>query len=136
MFMTTYVMSIKKEYGMNLLGRKSLWEYRRRKSKIDIGDRIVLYATAPDSELIGEFIVGEIITGDPSRVWEKTKEDVCYQKNEVVSYLESGDFPIAFKVANPKKYQQAIPAHRILSFRPPMSYCKASKELLSLLESL
>ncbi len=134
--MATYVMSIKKEYGMNLLEHKAFWEYRRRKSRIDIGDRIILYATAPSRELIGEFIVEEITTGNPSEVWEKTKEDVCYKKNEVMSYLESGNFPIAFKVANPKKYKQAIPSYNIPFFRPPMSYCKASKELLYLLESL
>lgn len=53
-----------------------------------------------------------------------------------MSYLESGNFSIVFKVANPKKYRQAIPSYKIPSFRHPMSYCKASKELLSLLESL
>ncbi|MDO8467818.1 MAG: hypothetical protein Q7S56_02640 [Nanoarchaeota archaeon] len=131
--MVTYVMSIKKEYGMNLLEHKALWEYRRRKSRIDVGDRILLYATAPDSELIGEFIVGEVITGSPNDVWEKTKKDVCYQKNEVVPYLESGDFPISFKVNKPKKYQQAISIYKIPFFRPPMSYCKAQNELLSFL---
>ena len=134
--MATYLISIKKEYGINLLELKALWEYRRRKSRISIGDRIILYATAPDSELIGEFFVGEIITGNSDEVWEKTKEDVCYKKNEVISYLESGDSPIAFRVANPKKYQQAIPSYKIPFFRPPMSYCKASEELISLLESL
>jgi len=136
MFMETYVMSIKKEYGINLLECESLWEYRRRKSRINVGDRVVLYATLPNRELIGEFFVGEIVTGSPNEVWEKTKEDVCYQKEEVLPYLESGDFPIAFKVANPKKYQQAIPIHKIPFFRPPISYCKAPVELLPLLESL
>ena len=50
---------------------------------------MVLYATAPNRELIGEFFVGEIVTGSPNEVWEKTKEDVCYQKEEVLPYLES-----------------------------------------------
>jgi len=134
--MEAYVLSIKKEYGMNLLECKALWEYRRRKSRINVGDKLVLYATAPNRELIGEFFVGEIVTGSPNEVWEKTKGDVCYQEDEVMPYLESGDFPIAFKVTNPKKYQQAIPIDKIPLFRSPMSYCKASKELLSLIESL
>ncbi|MBS3160025.1 hypothetical protein J4436_04520 [Candidatus Woesearchaeota archaeon] len=56
--MMAYIMSIKKDYGLNLLEHKSLWEYGRRKSRINIGDRIILYATAPDNKLIGEFIVG------------------------------------------------------------------------------
>ena len=132
----SYVMSIKKEYGLNLLNRNSMWEYRRRKSKIKTGDKIILYATSPDKELIGEFIVGKIITGSANEIWEKTKEDICYQEDEVVSYLKSGDFLIAFKVTKPKKYQQAIDKHKLPSSRPPMSYCKAPEELLSLLESL
>lgn len=132
--MATYVMSIKKEYGMNLLEHKALWEYRRRKSRIDVGDRIILYATAPDSELIGEFIVGEIINGNPSEVWEKTKDDICYKKEEVISYLESGNFPIAFRASNPRTYSSPVSIDKIPFFRPPMSYCKASVELLSLLD--
>jgi hypothetical protein len=40
--------------------------------------------------LIGEFIAGEIITGSSNEVWEKIKEDICYQKDEVISCLESG----------------------------------------------
>ena len=126
-----YVMSIKKEYGTNLLNKKSLWEYRKKKSKIKTGDKIILYATAPDKELIGEFIVGEIITGDSNEVWEKTKQDVCYSMGEVVPYLESGDFPIAFQVISPLLYQKAIPLAKIPFFKPPMSYCKASEQLIS-----
>ncbi|MBS3065644.1 hypothetical protein J4229_01205 [Candidatus Pacearchaeota archaeon] len=134
--MAVYVMSIKKEYGMNLLELKSLWEYRRRKSKISVGDKIILYAVAPDSELIGEFIVGGILTGTSHELWEKTKEDICYKKEEVISYLESGNFPIAFRVSNPRTYDPPVSIDKIPFFRPPMSYCKASTDLLSLLESL
>lgn len=38
--MATYVMSIKKEYGMNLLDHEAIWEYRGRKSRISVGGRI------------------------------------------------------------------------------------------------
>src|SRR3990167_9222231 len=102
--MENYVLSIKKEYGLNLLFGKAKYEYRRRKSKIKTGDRIILYATAPDSEIIGEFIVGRIITGTAREVWEKTKEKVCYPIEEVMPYLESGGYPIAFEVIFPKRY--------------------------------
>ena len=131
-----YVLSIKKEYGMNLLELNSLWEYRRKKSKIKVGDRIVLYATAPNKEIIGEFIVGEIITGSPDELWEKTKDDICYQKDDVVGYLKSGNFPIAFKVANPKKYFPAIQISEIPFFRPPISYCKAQEQLISKIDNV
>lgn len=129
-------MSIKREYGLNLLNKRALWEYRRRKSKIKSGDRIILYATAPDKKILGEFIVEMVITGSSEEIWEKTKKDVCYKKEEVVPYLESGDFPIAFKVANPKKYPQEISSNKISFFKPPMSYCKATEEIIDLLESL
>lgn len=126
-----YVMSIKEEYGLNLLNRKSGWEYRRKKSKIQKGDKIILYATAPSKKLIGEFIVGEILIGSPEDIWEKTKRGICYKKEEVVPYLESGKFPIAFQVTKPKKYQPEILASSILNFNPPMSYCKAPESLYS-----
>ena len=134
--MAVYVMSIKKEYGMNLLELKSLWEYRRRKSKISVGDKIILYTVAPDRELIGEFTVGGILTGTPDELWEKTKDDICYKKEEVISYLESGKFPIAFRVSNPRVYGSPVSIDKISFFRPPMSYCRASADLLSLIESL
>ncbi len=127
----SYVLSIKKEYGLNLIEGKSLWEYRRRKSRIKIGDRIILYATIPDKEIFGEFIVGDVITGSPEELWEKTKKEVCYSKNEVVDYLKSGNFPIAFKVSNAKKYLHTISIKNIPFFRPPMSYCMAPEQLIS-----
>ncbi len=134
--MKSYVMSIRKDYGMNLLEGKSSWEYRRRKSRISRGDRIILYSTAPDSRLIGEFIVGDIVTGNPEEVWEKTKENVCYSKEEVVPYLKTGNFPIAFQVTQPRIYENLAKLRDIPNFRPPMSYCVASLEILSLIESL
>ncbi|MHA1809819.1 MAG: hypothetical protein ACTSYH_05840, partial [Candidatus Heimdallarchaeaceae archaeon] len=103
--------------------------YRRRKSKINVGDKIILYATAPNKKLIGEFIVGKILIGDSNYLWEKTKKDICYEKNEVVPYLESGSFPIAFQVSNPKKYMPEISTENIAGFKPPMSYCKAPESL-------
>jgi len=129
-------MSIKKEYGLNLLESKALWEYRRRKSRINVGDKIILYATSPNNELIGEFVVGEVISGSPEELWERTRNDVCYQEDEVTSYLKSGNFPIAFKVNSPKKYSQAISTSKIPSFKPPMSYCKVSEEIATIIESL
>lgn len=126
-----YVMSIKEKYGLNLLNKKSLWEYRRRKSKIKSGDKIILYATAPSKKLIGDFIVGKILFGTPNELWEKTKKDICYEIEEIIPYLESGSFPIAFQVTKPKKYQPEILASSILNFNPPMSYCKAPESLCS-----
>jgi len=129
-------MSIKKEYGINLLELKSSWEYRRRKSRMAVGDKIILYTIAPDRELIGEFTIGGILTGTPNELWEKTKGDICYKKEEVISYLKSGNFLIAFRVSNPRVYSSPVSIDKIPFFRPPMSYCKASAGLLSLLESL
>ena len=130
--MATYVLSIKKEYGLNLLNGKSLYEYRRRKSSIQVGDKIILYAISPDKVLIGEFIVGSIVTGTPKEVWEKTKDYICYQIGEVVPYLELGNYPIAFKVSSAKTYSKPTPLSKIDTFfKPPISYCKAPKQLLS-----
>ena len=129
--MITYVMSIKKEYGLNLLKGNALWEYRRRKSLIKIGDKIILYATAPDRELMGEFIVGDVIIGSSEEVWGKTKKEVCYSPSEVIPYLESGNFPIAFKVSQSKIYKPPINISKLSFFKPPMSYCKAPEHLLS-----
>lgn len=128
-----YVLSIKKEYGMNLLHQKAFWEYRRRKSRIQRGDRIILYATAPDKEFIGEFIVGEIVIGTPREVWERTEQEVCYSREEVVPYLESGNFPIAFQVTSPRIYSHPLALDKMPLFKPPMSYCRAPEQLFSML---
>mgnify|MGYP001606519002 FL=1 len=117
---------------MKLLELKSLWEYRRRKSKINVGDKIILYAAAQHSELIGEFTVG-ILIGTSNELWEKTKDDICYKKEEVIFYLESGNFPIALRVSNPRIYGSPVSIDKIPFFRPPMSYCKALEQALSIL---
>jgi len=129
--MKAYVLSIKKSYGLNLLNCTALWEYRKRRSLIKAGDRIILYATSPHKELIGEFTVGEVLVGSPEDIWEKTKLDVCYMIEDVVPYLKSGDYPIAFKVESPKLYEKPIPLSRIAFFKPPVSYCEVPEQLAS-----
>lgn len=49
-----------------------LYEFRRGRPRIDLGDTILLYATAPRSVVVAKAVVPDIIEGTPAEVWAQT----------------------------------------------------------------
>lgn len=71
--MPTMLLSIKPEYAKAILAGQKEYEFRKRRCKTDV-NKIVFYSTAPESKVVGEAEIEDIIEGSPSKIWELTKK--------------------------------------------------------------
>lgn len=66
------IMSIKPDYAYLVLSGKKRWEFRKRSMRRLLGKRILLYATAPRQQIVGEIMIKAEIYGNASQVWDIT----------------------------------------------------------------
>jgi predicted transcriptional regulator len=82
---------------------------------------MIVYATAPLSQLVGEFRVGRVLTGTPAEVCAETGPDPL--KSYTASYLRGARSCTAVEVIDPQRWDPPMPLAR---FRPriraPQSY--------------
>lgn len=70
--MSTVLLSIKPEYAKVILDGQKEYEFRKRRCKTGV-NKIVFYSTAPESKVVGEAEIEDIIEGSPSKIWELAK---------------------------------------------------------------
>lgn len=71
--MSTMLLSIKPEYAKVILDGQKEYEFRKRRCKTGV-NKIVFYSTAPESKVVGEAEIEDIIEGSPSKIWELAKK--------------------------------------------------------------
>lgn len=67
--MPAMLLSIKPEYAQRIIDGTKGFEFRTRRCREDI-NKIIFYSTAPESKVVGEAEIEEIISDAPSTVWE------------------------------------------------------------------
>ena len=71
--MCQMLLSINPEYVESILNGTKLYEYRKFKCRDDV-DKIIIYATTPWKQVVGEAEIEYIIEDDVLSVWRQTKE--------------------------------------------------------------
>lgn len=87
------LLSIRPEYANKIFSGEKQFEYRKAIFKRHVS-KIVVYSTRPVGMIIGEFLVDDILEGDPKELWLRTKDrsGVCedfyheYFKGRVKGY--------------------------------------------------
>jgi predicted transcriptional regulator len=69
--MSKILLSIHPEHVDSIVRGEKLYEFRKVRCRADV-DTIVIYATAPRKEVIGEIVLEEIIEDDIDNVWRLT----------------------------------------------------------------
>jgi len=97
-----------------------LWEYRTRMWGIELGDTILLYATAPRSIVVAKAVVPEIITDTPPKVWRRTyKRGIL--RPDYDKYFKGRDVAVAFRLeVTPLANPVPLPPGQ----SPPQSPCR------------
>ena len=103
--MPTMLLSIKPEYAKAILDGKKKYEFRKRRCKAGVS-KIVFYATAPESKVVGEAEIEDIIEGDPSEIWEQTKEAAGITREKYCMYYDGYSNAVAYKLKNVITYDQ------------------------------
>lgn len=100
------LLSIRPEYANKIFDKEKLYEFRRVIFKSHLVKIIIVYASSPISKVIGEFMVGEILSNTPEDLWKKTMNYAGVDKNFYDRYFAGRDVGHAIEVKNARRYRK------------------------------
>jgi predicted transcriptional regulator len=118
------LLSIKPEYAERILDGDKKFEYRKSVFKNQNIKIVVIYATQPVGKIVGEFVIDEVISGDPRNVWDLTAEFSGISQSFFDEYFLGRETAYAIKVSKVKRYRKPIELDALLpSGLAPQSFC-------------
>jgi predicted transcriptional regulator len=115
------LLSIKPQYARSIFSGCKKFEYRRAIFKKPI-DRIVVYASAPISEVIGEFDIDDIIHDNIDDLWSITSTYSGISKQFFYSYFVGKERGYAIKIGKTHLYKVPKNLWREFGVQPPQSF--------------
>lgn len=102
--MSAMLLSIKPQYAEMIIKGTKKYEFRTRKCRDDI-KKIIFYATAPKSQVVGEAEIECVLEGTPTEIWKKTKFGSGIPASFFKEYYKSREVAVAYKLTNVKAYK-------------------------------
>ena len=96
--MATILLSIKPEYANKIFD-----EYRKRIPKKEVS-KIVVYSSAPEQAVIGEFEVVKTLKMKPTPLWNSTKANAGISRSKYRKYFSGCTTAYAFVIGSYEKY--------------------------------
>jgi len=124
----TILLSIKPEYVKEILSGTKQYEYRRRLASKPVS-KIVIYATDPLMQVVGEVQVLETLSGPPSALWEQTKKyaGICHEKYRL--YFAGCGTACAYRLGAVLKYAEPKQLSNFNIHQPPQSFVYISDNI-------
>lgn len=105
---STILLSIKPQYAKAILENQKKYEFRKRRCKGSV-NKIIFYATAPESKVVGEAEIEEILEDTPDKVWGLTKHAAGITYTQYCAYYQGYSKAIAYKLRNTIIYKEPRP---------------------------
>ncbi len=115
------LLSIKPEYVNEIFEGRKKYEFRRTIFKNPDIRKVIIYASAPISKVVGEFEIDEILKDDINSLWELTKDFSGIKKDFYYQYFMKKDEGFAIKIKSFKKYENPFMIGEI-GKKPPQSF--------------
>jgi len=121
------LMSIKAEYAKRVLAGEKKVEIRRRFSKKWIGHKVSLYASRPESSIVGEALIKKVVVGEPESIWERFHKDIGCTREEFNNYTNSISKVYAIVLEETVPYRKTVSLEEMSTLtqkklRAPQSY--------------
>lgn len=116
------LLSIKPEYAFKIFDGSKKYEFRKVIFKNPNITTVVVYASSPVQQVIGEFDIDLILSLDPDQVWSKTKEFSGISEEFFYQYFADRDIAHAIKVKNVRRYKKPLSITSDFNVAPPQSY--------------
>ena len=114
-------LSINPQYVKSILEGKKVYEYRKFRCRDDV-DKIVIYATAPQKQVVAEAEIGSILEDDPISVWRKTKELSGISYSFFREYYKDKEKAFAYELKNLIIYDNPLTLADIGVSHAPQSF--------------
>lgn len=116
------LLSIKPEYAFKIFDGTKKFEFRKVIFKNPNIKTVVVYASSPVQQVIGEFEIDNILSFNPDALWEITKKYSGISKDFFDEYFADKQIAHAIKVKRTKKYKKPLSIKESFNVTPPQSY--------------
>lgn len=119
--MCKMLLSINPVYVESILQGEKIYEYRKFRCRDDV-DKIIIYATAPQKQVVAEAEIADIIEDDVLSVWRKTKEHSGITYSFFRKYYRGKKKAVAYQLKNLVIYHKPLTLENIGVSCAPQSY--------------
>ena len=116
------LLSIKPEFALKIFNGSKRYEYRRAIFKNQEVSRVIVYASDPIKQIIGEFEIEDILHEEPQSLWVKTKHHAGISEKRFFDYFTNKSKGYAIKVKATRVYDDPLPLSSFMISSPPQSY--------------
>lgn len=116
------ILSIKPKFAKKIFEGTKKFEFRRSIFKKKGIKKIVVYASAPISKVVGEFEIDKIIHEDVCVLWAITRLNAGITPEFFDRYFEGKEKGYAIKVKNPKRYARRYDIKEKYGIGAPQSF--------------
>lgn len=99
------LLSIKPEFAFKIFDGTKKFEFRKSIFKRKDISQVIVYASSPVKQVIGEFEIADILSGDIETVWNMTKRNSGITKQFYDEYFANREKAFAIKVGSTRKYR-------------------------------
>lgn len=117
------ILSIKPQFVEEIVAGRKKYEFRKKGFKEHVG-KVYIYASSPVCRIVGEFVLGNVLEGNPDEIWSKTNKAAGITREYFDEYYTNKDLAYALEIKSFKPYSEPInPYTYFARFTPPQSYC-------------
>ncbi|MFC1937013.1 ASCH domain-containing protein [Chloroflexota bacterium] len=116
------LLSIKPEFALKIFDGSKRYEYRRAIFKNPEVKRVIVYASDPIKQIIGEFEIEDILHEEPQSLWVKTKRHAGISQKRFFEYFANKSKGYAIKVKETRMYNAPLPLDSLMVSSPPQSF--------------
>ena len=109
------LISMKPPYARAILEGSKTIELRRRFSEnLPIGSKMLIYATTPQKEVIGECEIKKVHKLPLDKLWEKSCRDAMINWETFILYFDGLNEGYGIEVCKPFMYEKPIPLNELI----------------------
>jgi len=116
------ILSIKPEYANKIFNGLKKFEFRRSIFKRTDIEKVIVYASAPISMVIGEFEIDKILYDELPNLWNLTKKYAGISEEYFYDYFSDKNQGYAIKIKSPTKYNAPYSLKSAYGVTPPQSF--------------
>ncbi len=137
---TNIVISVKPKYVAQILSGRKTVELRRRTVHVEPGSRVWIYTKAPAARIAAVATVMRVITGSPTDIWRRHRNNVGVSIEEFDQYFAGCRSACAILLCNVEAVAPAVQLadlkRQLTRFHPPQFFKRLRASELSLLSSI
>lgn len=115
------LLSINPKFVREIFAGNKQYEFRKQRCKQPV-DTIIIYATSPIMQVVGEADVVDIIEDSPEQIWSITSKEAGISKIFYDTYYAGKEKAIAYKLGKVKLYDEPLSLSDLGVGSAPQSY--------------